>query len=101
MIVDELESGVRWLFGEIYNEKEFIRRQRHYMQIVTKQIAWAGKQRMKCWIEFIISVDDPIRSFDLMNDVIGRYNVTQHKFYYEIDTFTQKGPGEGNGSLGW
>jgi len=55
---------------------------------------------MKCWIEFIISVDDPIRSFDLMNDVIGRYNVTQHKFYYEIDTFTQKGPGEGNGSLG-
>jgi len=39
MIVDELESGVRWLFGEIYNEKEFIRRQRHYMQIVTKQIA--------------------------------------------------------------
>jgi radical SAM superfamily enzyme YgiQ (UPF0313 family) len=34
MSVDELESGLRWLFGEIYNEREFIRRKRRYMEIV-------------------------------------------------------------------
>jgi radical SAM superfamily enzyme YgiQ (UPF0313 family) len=34
MTVDELESGLRWLFGQIYNEKEFIQRKRHYMEIV-------------------------------------------------------------------
>ncbi len=39
MSVDELESGVRWLFGEIYNEKEFVRRQRHYMEIVKNQMS--------------------------------------------------------------
>jgi hypothetical protein len=33
MSVDELESGLRWLFGEIYNEREFLRRKRHYMEI--------------------------------------------------------------------
>lgn len=38
MSVAELEAGVRWLFGEIYNEKEFIRRQRHYMEIVKTQM---------------------------------------------------------------
>lgn len=39
MSVAELEAGVCWLFGEIYNEKEFIRRQRHYMEIVKAQMA--------------------------------------------------------------
>jgi radical SAM superfamily enzyme YgiQ (UPF0313 family) len=34
MSVDDLESGLRWLFGEIYNEREFLRRKRHYMEIV-------------------------------------------------------------------
>ncbi len=34
MTVDELESGLRWLFGELYNEREFIRRKRNYMEIV-------------------------------------------------------------------
>jgi radical SAM superfamily enzyme YgiQ (UPF0313 family) len=34
MTVDELESGLRWLFAEIYNEREFIRRKRRYMEIV-------------------------------------------------------------------
>ncbi len=33
MSVDDLESGLRWLFGEIYNEREFLRRKRHYMEI--------------------------------------------------------------------
>ncbi len=33
MSVAELESGVRWLFSEIYNEREFLRRKRHYMEI--------------------------------------------------------------------
>ena len=34
MSVDELEASVRWLFQEIYNEREFNRRKRHYMNIV-------------------------------------------------------------------
>lgn len=34
MTVDELESGLRWLFGEIYNEREFIRRKRSYMEVI-------------------------------------------------------------------
>ena len=34
MTVDELESGLRWLFSEVYNEREFRRRKRHYMEIV-------------------------------------------------------------------
>jgi radical SAM superfamily enzyme YgiQ (UPF0313 family) len=34
MTVKELEEGLRWLFGEIYNEREFTRRKRHYMEIV-------------------------------------------------------------------
>ena len=33
MSVEELESGVRWLFSEIYNEREFTKRKRHYMEI--------------------------------------------------------------------
>jgi len=38
MSVEELECGVRWLFSEIYNEREFTRRKRHYMEIVKQQI---------------------------------------------------------------
>ena len=34
MTVEELESGLRWLFAEVYNETELKRRQRHYMDIV-------------------------------------------------------------------
>jgi radical SAM superfamily enzyme YgiQ (UPF0313 family) len=37
MTVDELEAGLRWLFGEIYNEREFIRRKRAYMEIYKKK----------------------------------------------------------------
>jgi radical SAM superfamily enzyme YgiQ (UPF0313 family) len=33
MSVEELESGLRWLFAEIYNEREFLRRKRDYMEI--------------------------------------------------------------------
>jgi radical SAM superfamily enzyme YgiQ (UPF0313 family) len=38
MSVAELESGLRWLFTEIYNEREFIRRKRHYMEIVKARL---------------------------------------------------------------
>lgn len=38
MSVDELEKGMRWLFSEIYNEREFNRRKRHYMEIVKEQM---------------------------------------------------------------
>jgi radical SAM superfamily enzyme YgiQ (UPF0313 family) len=38
MSVQELEEGLRWLFGEIYNEREFTRRKRHYMEIVKKRL---------------------------------------------------------------
>jgi radical SAM superfamily enzyme YgiQ (UPF0313 family) len=34
MSVDELEAGMRWLFGELYNEREYVRRKRQYMEIV-------------------------------------------------------------------
>lgn len=34
MTVEELESGLRWLFAEVYNRPELRRRQRHYMDIV-------------------------------------------------------------------
>ena len=37
MSVEELEAGVRWLFQEIYNEREFNRRKRHYMNIVKEK----------------------------------------------------------------
>ena len=39
MSVEELESGLRWLFSEIYNEREFIRRKRRYMDIVKARLA--------------------------------------------------------------
>ncbi|MEN8195537.1 MAG: radical SAM protein, partial [Pseudomonadota bacterium] len=34
MSVQELEAGLRWLFGEIYDEREFIRRKRRYIDIL-------------------------------------------------------------------
>ena len=34
MSVGELESGLRWLFGEVYNAREFLARKRNYMEIV-------------------------------------------------------------------
>jgi radical SAM superfamily enzyme YgiQ (UPF0313 family) len=39
MTVDELEGGLRWLFGQLYNEGEFIKRKRHYMDIVKAVMA--------------------------------------------------------------
>mgnify|MGYP006273595645 CR=1 FL=1 len=33
MRVDELEGGLRWLFGEVYTDAEFARRRRHFMEI--------------------------------------------------------------------
>jgi hypothetical protein len=38
MTVQELEEGVRWLFREIYNEREHARRQRHFMEIVKQRM---------------------------------------------------------------
>ena len=38
MTVDDLESGLRWLFGQIYNEREFIRRKRRYMEIYKERL---------------------------------------------------------------
>lgn len=38
MSVEELEAGMRWLFSEIYNEKEFNRRKRHYMEIAKERM---------------------------------------------------------------
>ena len=37
MSVEELESGLRWLFAEVYNETELKRRQRHYVDIVKQR----------------------------------------------------------------
>jgi radical SAM superfamily enzyme YgiQ (UPF0313 family) len=38
MTVEELEAGMRWLFQEIYNEREYMRRKRHYMEIVKQRL---------------------------------------------------------------
>ena len=38
MTVAQLEEGLRWLFGEIYNEREYTRRKRHYMEIVKERL---------------------------------------------------------------
>lgn len=38
MTVAELEAGLRWLFSEIYNEHEYRRRQRHYMELVKTRL---------------------------------------------------------------
>jgi radical SAM superfamily enzyme YgiQ (UPF0313 family) len=34
MTVEELEAGMRWLFEELYNEDQFLKRKRRYMEIV-------------------------------------------------------------------
>ncbi len=36
MTVEELESGLHWLFSEIYTEREYTRRRRQYMELVKK-----------------------------------------------------------------
>ncbi|MBM4001414.1 MAG: B12-binding domain-containing radical SAM protein [Planctomycetes bacterium] len=38
MTVEQLETGLRRLFAEIYNEREFTKRKRHYMEIVKKRL---------------------------------------------------------------
>jgi radical SAM superfamily enzyme YgiQ (UPF0313 family) len=38
MTVEQLEEGLRWLFREIYNEREFTRRKRHYMELVKQRL---------------------------------------------------------------
>lgn len=42
MAVEELEAGVRWLFQETYNEREFNIRKRHYIEIMKQN--WARKR---------------------------------------------------------
>jgi radical SAM superfamily enzyme YgiQ (UPF0313 family) len=37
MTVEELEDGLRWLFSEVYNEREYTRRRRSYMEIVKRR----------------------------------------------------------------
>jgi radical SAM superfamily enzyme YgiQ (UPF0313 family) len=39
MSVEDLEGGLRWLFAEIYNEREFIARKRRYMEIVKARMS--------------------------------------------------------------
>lgn len=36
MSAEELEKGLLWIFGEIYNEREYVKRKRYYMDIVKK-----------------------------------------------------------------
>lgn len=43
MSIEELEKGLLWLFKKIYNEKEYLKRKRHYMDIV-KQLPKRGKR---------------------------------------------------------
>jgi radical SAM superfamily enzyme YgiQ (UPF0313 family) len=38
MTVEQLEEGLRWLFAEIYNEREYTRRKRRYMEIVKQRL---------------------------------------------------------------
>jgi radical SAM superfamily enzyme YgiQ (UPF0313 family) len=38
MTVEQLEEGIRWLFREIYNEREFTRRKRNYMEIIKQRL---------------------------------------------------------------
>lgn len=39
MSVKELESGMRWLFQELYNERVYLGRKRHYMEIQKRRFA--------------------------------------------------------------
>jgi radical SAM superfamily enzyme YgiQ (UPF0313 family) len=36
MRVEELEAGLLWLFGEIYNEQQYVKRKRQYIDIIKK-----------------------------------------------------------------
>ncbi len=36
MTVEELESGMLWLFQALYNQEQFVKRKRHYMEIVKR-----------------------------------------------------------------
>jgi len=38
MTVEELEDGLRWLFSEVYNEREYTRRRRSYMEVVKRRL---------------------------------------------------------------
>ena len=38
MTVEQLEDGLRGLFGEIYNEREFLKRKRRYMEIIKQRL---------------------------------------------------------------
>lgn len=38
MTVAELEAGMRWLFSELYNEREFLMRKRRYMELVKARL---------------------------------------------------------------
>jgi radical SAM superfamily enzyme YgiQ (UPF0313 family) len=38
MSVEQLEAGLRCLFAEIYSEREYTRRKRHYMEIVKQRL---------------------------------------------------------------
>jgi radical SAM superfamily enzyme YgiQ (UPF0313 family) len=38
MSVEELESGMRELFQDVYNESQYVRRQRNYMEIVKSRM---------------------------------------------------------------
>jgi radical SAM superfamily enzyme YgiQ (UPF0313 family) len=38
MSVEQLEEGLQWLFGEVYNERQFLRRKRHYMELVKERL---------------------------------------------------------------
>jgi radical SAM superfamily enzyme YgiQ (UPF0313 family) len=39
MTVEDLESGLRWLFTEIYNDDQLARRRRHYMELAKRTMA--------------------------------------------------------------
>jgi len=38
MSTAELEAGMRWLFSELYNEREFLQRKRRYMELVKERL---------------------------------------------------------------
>lgn len=49
MSVDELEDGFRWLAGEIYNDQEFTRRKRHYMDLTRERMRnFRREELLKC-----------------------------------------------------
>ena len=43
MSVDELEDGFDWLAGEVYNDREFARRKRHYMDLAKLRSQTPGR----------------------------------------------------------